>query len=374
MTNSPSAPTSPLTPLAAFAQKLIRHPHLDAVHHALLATLQDPAGASLVLVYGPTGVGKTTIRRRIEQQVLAANQAAMTRQPGYLPIASFAAIASDNGQFNWKDYYIRTLVALADPLLEPKIGYGIRGIRTTETGQPLVAADVPAPELRRAVERALAQRRPQALLIDEAQHFAKLAGGRRLLDQMDVLKSLAETTNTVHVLFGTYALLELRNLSGQLGRRSRELHLGRYRFEQAEDRQSFQTILRTFQRALPLREEPDLVRHDQWCYERSLGCVGVLKNWLTRALARAFADDAPTLTLAHLEQTAESPQTLLQMARELRDGEQLLTPPAAAEERIRECLVGATVLAEPAARVVPVTTHRAGERLPQRDPVEETRQ
>jgi hypothetical protein len=93
----------PLTPLAAFAQKLIRHPRLDAVHHAVLAAIQAPAGASLVLVYGPTGVGKTTLRRRIEQQVLAANQEAMTRQPGYLPIASLTAIAPDSGTFNWKD-------------------------------------------------------------------------------------------------------------------------------------------------------------------------------------------------------------------------------------------------------------------------------
>ena len=121
-------------------------------------------------------------------------------------------------------------------------------------------------------------------------------------------------------------------------------------------------------------EEPDLVRHDQWCYERSLGCVGVLKNWLTRALARALADDAPTLTLAHLEQTAEAPQTLLQMARELRDGEQLLIPPVAAEERIRECLSEATTPAEPGTRVLRASTRRAGERLPQRAPVEEARQ
>ena len=53
-------------------------------------------------------------------------------------------------------------------------------------------------------------------MIDEAQHLGKIASGRRLLDQLDVIKSIANQTKTVHVLFGTYDLLAFRNLNGQL--------------------------------------------------------------------------------------------------------------------------------------------------------------
>jgi hypothetical protein len=58
-------------------------------------------------------------------------------------------------------------------------------------------------EYQHAVERALAFRRPVAVLVDEAQHLAKMGSGRRLADQLDVVKSLANRTKTVHVLFGT---------------------------------------------------------------------------------------------------------------------------------------------------------------------------
>jgi hypothetical protein len=60
------------------------------------------------------------------------------------------------------------------------------------------------------VEQALRYRRPRAVLIDEAQHLFALASGRRLEDQLNVLKSLANRSNTVHVLFGTYELLRVR--------------------------------------------------------------------------------------------------------------------------------------------------------------------
>src|SRR5207253_2450185 len=64
-----------------------------------------------------------------------------------------------------------------------------------------------------AVEQALRHRRPAAVLIDEAQHLAKVPSGRRLADQLDVIKSIASHTGTVHVLFGTYDLLAFRNLT-----------------------------------------------------------------------------------------------------------------------------------------------------------------
>ena len=44
-----------------------------------------------------------------------------------------------------------------------------------------------------------------------------------------MIKSTASRAQTVHVLIGTYELLAFRNLSGQLSRRSVDLHFSRYR-------------------------------------------------------------------------------------------------------------------------------------------------
>ncbi|MCW5318120.1 hypothetical protein GTQ43_31530 [Nostoc sp. KVJ3] len=45
---------------------------------------------------------------------------------------------------------------------------------------------------------------------------------------MNWIKSIANTTGTVHILFGTYDLLNCCRLSGQVSRRSEDIHLPRY--------------------------------------------------------------------------------------------------------------------------------------------------
>jgi hypothetical protein len=118
--------------------------------------------------------------------------------------------------------------------------------------------------------------------------LAKIASGRRLLDQLDVIKSIANRTQTVHVLYGTYDLLAFRNLNGQLSRRSIDVHFPRYRTDFADDRQAFIGVLRSLAQQLPLAEPPDLAADWEFLYERSIGCVGVLKQWLIRALSAAL--------------------------------------------------------------------------------------
>ena len=50
-------------------------------------------------------------------------------------------------------------------------------------------------------------------------------------------------TGILHGLFGTYELLEFRNLSGQLSRRSIDIHFSRYHANSAEDLVDFQRVL-----------------------------------------------------------------------------------------------------------------------------------
>lgn len=366
--------------LGYFVGKVVAHPRLKETHDALLRTLQQPAGASLILVYGPTGVGKTTLRRRIEQQLIQAALPDLERDPGHIPVVGLEAVAGETGSFNWKDYYTRALLALDEPLIRHKIDDRQREGWWEGAGR-LVAGRPAAPELRRALERCLLQRRPAAVIVDEAQHLTKMASGRRLLDQMDVLKSLAALTGTIHVLMGTYELVGLANLSAQLSRRSRELHFGRYRAEAPEDLRAFQSVLLTFQRHLPLGETPDLVGRAESLYEQSVGCIGVLKGWLNRALAAALEEGAATLTSRHLERQAEPARKLLSLAREIKEGEEALAAGGRERAELRQCLgLPASV---PAGAMTPgggapsggagVSARRpparVAERLPARDPV-----
>ena len=178
----------------AFRSYTIAHPRLQAVSDALRRAIQEPAGRSLILVIGPTGVGKTTLRLRIEQELKEPFLAAGEPNPGRIPVVGLEAVAPDSGNFSWKDDYRRALRALEEPLIDHKIDYATRHVCRNQSGELAIANRVGSPELRQAMEQALRQRRPAALLIDEAQHLTKIASGRRLGDQLDRLKSLASLT------------------------------------------------------------------------------------------------------------------------------------------------------------------------------------
>jgi hypothetical protein len=328
----------PETRLRYFETKVVAHQRLKEVHASLLHALRYPAGVSLILVVGPTGVGKTTLRRRIERQLLEDAQTSPTYSPGHIPVVGLEVAAPDGRNFNWKDYYTRALLALDEPFIADKVTYEVCDMHRDEHGRLVLGRSLTIPDLRRALEKTLLYRQPRAFIVDEAQHFRKMASGRRLLDQMDNLKSLASMTNTVHVLVGTYELLGLTNLSAQLSRRSLELHFPRYHADKAEDFKEFRKLLRTLQKHLPLVEEPDLESHADEFYERCLGCAGMLKTWLNRALAAALEQQVKTITRALWEQHAEPRRKLVQMIREIREGEQALQEDEAQHQELRTLL------------------------------------
>jgi hypothetical protein len=360
----------------------IKHPRLFDVYERVIQAIREPAGAGLIEVYGPSGVGKTTLRLRVQRQLIETMQAELEQDPGRLAVVGLEAVAGESGDFNWRDFYKRMLRAMDEPLIERKMVYAAPGTPPPVSRSAVLSERAAAPELRHAVEQALRYRRPAAVLIDEAQHLKRIASGRRLLDQLDTLKSLASLTGVVHVLLGTYELLAMTNLSGQLNRRTIDVHFPRYHADRPDDVAAFQTVVRSLQQHLPIRDVFELVERWEELYEGSVGCVGVLKDWLTRGLALALEQGGDTLTYAHLKAQALSRMKLLQMAREIKEGEERLAEPARAETELRALLgmgaedpgTGVGVVQSTGAPPSPGATmrparRRVGERKPTRDAV-----
>lgn len=321
--------------LQYFQSYTIAHPRLVAAREALVNAIHEVPPNSLILVLGPTGVGKTTLRLKIEQLLTAELQSVLERDPGRLPVVSVECIAPESGSFSWRDHFRRLLLQMEEPLVEYKISptapvrIGARGTRFLPSERAVGA------EYHHAVEQALLFRRPVAVLLDEAQHLARMGSGRRLSDQLDVLKSLANRTHTVHVLIGTYELLAFRHLSAQLSRRSLDLHFPRYQAEQADQWQAFRTVVRSFALQLPLAEPPDLLSEVDYLYERSLGCVGILKDWLMRALASVARRNAAVLTHRDLQAHALSVAQCETMLTEVAEGERRLGESPTERSRLR---------------------------------------
>jgi energy-coupling factor transporter ATP-binding protein EcfA2 len=355
--------------LERFRTFTVAHPRLVKAKEALINAIRGAEPNSLIFVFGPTGVGKTTLRLKTERLITEEMLSELHEDHTRIPVVSVEAVAPESGSFNWRDHYKRLLHRLEEPLIDCKLSRRAEESCTAPMVGFMPTSRAVGTEYRYAVEQAIRYRRPIAVMIDEAQHLGKISSGRRLLDQLDVVKSIANQTKTVHVLFGTYDLLAFRNLNGQLSRRSIDVHLARYRAEDSEDRQTFINVVRSFEKELPFEDPPDLVNDWEFLYERSLGCVGVLKEWLVRAAT--VAAQRGRLTRVNLESQALSVAQCEQTLAETADSELKLSESGHAVARLRGRLGFSTSAAksDPKQKDSSVTLRRPGQRLPTRDVV-----
>ena len=125
---------------------------------------------------------------------------------------------------------------------------------------------------------------------------------------------------------------------------------------------------------MPVEKTPDLVPHWEYCYERTLGCIGILKNWLTRALKDALDEGANTVTLQHLERRAWSVAQCQRMFQEIQEGERQLTETENDIKNLRTSLGLGGTIPEPfqppeASKNKTRKGRKVGQRKPKRDSI-----
>ncbi len=316
MSNILTNPTSK-DRLSDFVDKRIAHPMMKRTLEKLLGMILNPAGAEIALLCGPTGVGKTTMLDILVDQLHALELDAMKADPGYIPVVCVKAPAPKGSNFSWKDFGVRVLDAMAEPLMDHKVvPLEPSGVKNARGNHNTLNVD----ELCRVVEQSLRARKTKLLMIDEAQHMHHVTSGRRLLDQLEVLKSMSNDGETVIMLTGTYDLLNMVELNGQLLRRTMVFNFPRYKFDDIQYGE-FLVALKAFQTRIQTAKPTDLVTHAEYLYKSCLGLVGILKNHLERALRHSLDRGAASVELADLEATALSETALFQILSEAKNGE-----------------------------------------------------
>lgn len=304
-----------------FLDRTINHPSLNMAFIDVMDKIKEAPRGKVFLVFGPTGVGKSTLCKRVNNEIIINFLESNDGNKGTIPIIMLELPAPDNGKFNWRDFYKRMLKKLNEPLIENKI---IKNDPNNTEKKRKIPVHLPstAPELRESLENAIENRKTKIILLDEAQHLLKIASGKDPKDHLDAIKSLANLTGAIIVMFGTYDLTDFFNLNGQLGRRTNEIHFPRYNATVKKEIQEFKSVVNTFQNKLPFYEETNLLQYWDFLYERSIGCIGILKEWLDECVKEALNKNQSTITYEILEKNAPSPAKALTIAEETLSGEE----------------------------------------------------
>lgn len=296
---------------AELDRSLVKHARFAEALKRIESEILFPSDIRLLWVVGTTGVGKTRLMRTVEKLVNCIVADKLVDDPGCIPCVSMNVPCPGLGsRFSWTEHYSRYLDKLEVPLVP---GSG--------SLPPLPKTD-PHRGLEHAVVNALRHRRPKVVLMDETNHFASVTSPKVLFDQTNRIKSFVDQTDVLHICFGTYEVANMARVSGQLARRSDIIHFSRYRPEVEMDKANFKQVVRGFQKCLPIAHHLDLTNHSEFLHERSIGCVGVLKNWLIKALGCANGNGRSEINMKDIEETAKPLSELRIILNEAVAGEQ----------------------------------------------------
>lgn len=269
---------------------------------------------NFVVLAGPSGVGKTHLLRKLAASIWAAHAEAVQETPSMVPCI-FTTAASDGAKrFNWNRFWRDGLDALHDPFVNTRPP-------RDKCLQLYPGEHYSTSQQRENLESEIRFRETKMWIIDEAQHILLGGAAGQPGDQFDVLKSVTQLTNTKLVLCGTHQLPSLLAYSGQVMRRSVKVFLNPYRLDVKGDLTNFASVADTLLKKLPAEGYPDVVLNIQFFHLGTLGCIGVLKDWIARAWAYANFERERKLTITHFEQTCLDAETLREMENEILEGE-----------------------------------------------------
>lgn len=281
-----------------FKKRNIDHDTLTHAYNKAMVALGSSSGTQMVTLTGPTGVGKTTLARRIYKELMKAHKDEVLADPSIVPVLGINAVPPNGTSFNWKDFYFRLLEKNGDVLLDHKLNLPRQGNMFPELLFPPPSESSTVDALRRALEKCIQKRKTKYVIVDEGHHLLMVKDRERLEYQFESLKSLSNESGATIVLIGAYRLMDIRDHSGQLVRRSEIVHFPRYDFRNKDDKASFASALTTLQKMMPLEKTPDLVNDAEYFYLKTAGCVGILKDWLTHCLEQAIIEGRKTVELS----------------------------------------------------------------------------
>ncbi len=331
--------------LETFKAFRVKHPRLEEMDRDLMRAIAAHRSYTLLAVYGASGVGKSTVMKRVAERCREEES-----DPSVVPAVVVQASPEDIGASARLDYYRQIL-----DQLRSHVAVKDRVMHLALARHPEKTSRDPAEwlEMREAVVYALELLRVKVVFVDEAQHLMYVDTPHKPTAQLDWLKALTNRTNILHVLVGNFDLYDFCHLNAQAARRMRDLPFARYHLDNQTECEEFVGALRSLLERVPLAVDvPGLLSHWRWFGEWSLGCIGVLSDWLVETVDMLCKEGAMTLTIEALTKHALQPDQRLRMEMEARTGEyKVERAKAQSEQDLKLLLANPTTL--PISQVTP---------------------
>lgn len=342
----------------------LRHRMINAVFNYIEDRFFHADEQTIALVIGPTGVGKSHLAALLHEHVYGS----LTRSEDVvteLPMIYVEANVPGGSSFSWKDFYEDVLIALGEQR-SLRI-YGRPNEAGDDLGRRYSTRNRTESELKRDVIKRLKSFKVRYLVVDEIQHIFKY-GGSSGEKSLDVLKSLANRAGCKILGLGTYGIIQSIERSSELSRRILEVGFSSYSLQKDEDIRAFEESFLGLLAHAPCEIDPSLIDFVESAFLGSCGCVGILKQWMERALRHALGQPRQMLTEACFKNTRLPGSQLKKIAEDIREGVALFTNPS--DEELWDALLGnePTVVARCEPSTKP-SARRPGQRNPVRDKV-----
>lgn len=344
--------------------KTIKHSNYQRNFDRIAEAMQYEPDDSIIAVVGPSGSGKTALAHSLKSEI-NGYFASIGKKAGTVPALIIEAMAPEASLFRWRPLYLQWLDALHEPFLNAKtdIAAELRSLR--ENGTPvkgLLAETQALGILRQVLEKAVVSRENYASIIDEAHHLAKVGGNTSLINQMDLLKSLANSIKTRLVLVGTGEMVQLLDQSAQLSRRVVTIYFEPYRYHQ-QDLKNFGNGILGVLNVGPLPHNIKLPQNLDFLWNGCLGLFGVGCTWIRRGFAHALRRGSSHLTKDDLQSTLFEQRTLIMLKSEIEVCDRFFSP----DRKTKPKDGGSAPTSKKKAENSP--KRRVGKRKPHRDPV-----
>ena len=299
-----------------FSELVVNHDRLDEVRKAVHEALSPNSPIQTLAVFGPTGVGKSTLVEQVRRDLLRIHGVDPLLGPHERDTDPVVVVTCEDpssyGGYDMKrEHWSSILRESGDPFAEEHHDPH-EAARRRRAGAKRIAAPRRSTgrDLKASVYSRLALRETRVLIFDEAQHMADTKSTDRLRQHLDAIKTFGLKSGIKQVLVGTEELLPLLRLNGQLARRMHEIPFDAYDYTFHEEIQSFFNAMMHLVRALPCANEAVFRRHVDDAFLRCAGCIGVYKEALGIALARSVERGKSAVTYGEVEKAMLSLERL----------------------------------------------------------------